>query len=131
MNGRYAAAVAALLVGVLGACGGDDSGDDGRQLSAEARRGRDLADDNGCQSCHRPDGIGPQWEGLYGSEVELADGSTVVADDEYLARSINDPGADVVVGYNVRMPNNRLGEEQVASIVAYIRELADTESAEP
>ena len=55
-------------------------------------------------ACHSADGrssVGPTWKGLYGSEVELEDGTTVTADDEYLVRAIKDPEAERVEGDQV------------------------------
>ncbi len=69
---------------------------------------------------------GPGWGGLYGHEVTLADGSTVTADDAYLARSITDPDAEVVKGYEPGvMPSfaEDFDEEELKSLVAYIRSL--------
>jgi cytochrome c oxidase subunit 2 len=120
------AAVATTSLMALGACGGDD-GDraDRADLGADARRGAELADDNGCSACHRSGAVGPSWEGLYGSDVELEDGSVVVADEDYLTRAITDPGADISAGFNVSMPDNDLDDEEVAALVAYIRELGE------
>ena len=42
---------------------------------------------------------GPTWFGLYGSNVELADGTTVVADDAFIAESILNPKAKEVAGF--------------------------------
>jgi cytochrome c oxidase subunit 2 len=49
----------------------------------------------GCQTCHKSDrsGLGPPLGGLFGSTVELTDGRTVVADDNYLRESIVNPSA--------------------------------------
>jgi mono/diheme cytochrome c family protein len=115
-------AAATPIVG-LAACGGDDSGADRLGLSDEARRGAELADDNGCSACHRSGAVGPRWDGLYGSTVELDDGTTVVADEAYLIRAITDPGAEIVAGFSVTMPDNDLSDDEVAAIVAYLREL--------
>ena len=62
--------------------------------------------------------------GLYGSDVELEDGTTVVADDDYLSRAITDPSAEVVAGSRTQMPKNSLDDDQVADVVAYIRDLS-------
>jgi cytochrome c oxidase subunit 2 len=120
------ASVAALAI-VLAACGsGDDSasGDGDDPVS----RGRDLAEDRGCMSCHQEEGggIGPDWAGLAGSTVTLDDGSTVVADEAYLTLAITDPDAQIVEDYDIRMPSNRLDDDEVAAIVAYIQSLGDT-----
>ena len=112
------------LVAGAAACGG---GNTGPELSAAGERGRQIALSNGCSGCHGPDGqggVGPTWQGLAGSNVELADGSTMLADQDYLIRSISDPAADLLADYAVQMPRNNLDDGQVADIVAYINDLA-------
>jgi cytochrome c oxidase subunit 2 len=103
------------------ACGG--GADDLSPLAAE---GAQLVRTEGCTACHGDrgqGGVGPGWVGLHGSEVQLADGSVVIADDAYLTRAITDPGAEQVAGYDVVMPENDLDGDQVAAIVAYLRTL--------
>ena len=46
---------------------------------------------------------GPTWFGLYGSDVELDNGTTVVADDAFIAESILDPKAKEVAGFPPRL----------------------------
>ena len=85
-----------------------------------------MARTNGCSACHGSNGeggVGPALAGLYGSQVTLADGSTVVADDAYLTEAIREPDAARPAAYDVAMPSNDLSDEQVAAVVAYIREL--------
>ena len=53
-------------------------------------------------------GVGPKFVGLYGSQVTLDDGSTVVADDAYIRRSITDPDAQRVAGYTLNDARRRL-----------------------
>jgi cytochrome c oxidase subunit II len=121
------ALLATVLVLMAAACA---AGTDTQQaLSAEALEGRRLYNSQGCSGCHGANGsggVGPPMVGLHLSERELADGRTVIADEEYLARSITDPRADIVAGYSLPMPSNRLNDEQVAAIVTYIQELGDT-----
>lgn len=118
--------VVALVVG-LGACGGgDDSG-----LSELAQRGKTVTMANGCASCHGAagqGGVGPTWIDLAGSERELKDGTTVVADDAYLLRSILEPSAEEVAGYTLAMPVNGVSEAEAADVVAYIKELTTDEA---
>jgi len=55
-----------------------------------------------CKACHSINGSagnGPTWSGLYGSQVELADGTMLVADDAYLIQAILDPKSQVVKGF--------------------------------
>jgi len=51
--------------------------------------GEKLFVERACSTCHFPDGTGraPSLNGLYGSKVSLADGSTVGADDGYIRES--------------------------------------------
>ena len=51
--------------------------------------------------------------------MKLTDGSTVVADDDYLRRSIVDANAQIVAGYPPIMPSFRgqLSAEQVNTLV--------------
>ncbi|HRW38250.1 MAG: cytochrome c [Acidimicrobiales bacterium] len=81
----------------------------------------------GCSSCHTTDGRrseGPTWQGLAGSTVSLADGTTVVADDAYLRRAITDPQAEIVAGFAPGMPQQEISDEDLDALVAFIRSLA-------
>jgi len=94
--------------------------------AGDAANGEQLSRSTGCAGCHGQDfggGAGPGWIGLAGSEVELADGSVVVADTEYLTRAIADPSADLLAGYNLKMPANGLSDAEIADIVAFIETL--------
>jgi cytochrome c oxidase subunit II len=113
-------------------------------LSPE-QRGETWASEFGCAGCHTIDGtpgVGPTWAGLFGSEEELADGSTVIADEEYLAESILDPNAHIVAGFepNQMPPNfeqqfdqrqNGIMEEQdvevdiLTDLIAYIQSVEE------
>lgn len=80
-----------------------------------------------CLACHSTDGktiVGPTWKGLYGAPVELEDGTTVIADDAYLARSIKDPMSQIVKGFPPAMPPySYLTDQQIADLIAYIKSL--------
>lgn len=123
-----ALAAVALAVGVV-ACSGDDGGvENFPEATSEAgARGREIVLRSGCVACHSTDGSktsGPGWTGLAGSQVELTDGRTVVADDAYLAKAITQPKAEIRVGYAPVMPEYlRLTDADVADLIAYIREL--------
>ncbi len=90
-------------------------------------RGESLAIQNGCVACHSVDGspgLGPTWFGLYNSVVELADGTTKTANDEFIIESILDPGATIVAGYEtVLMPPYQFDEEQLEDLIAFIKTL--------
>lgn len=56
----------------------------------------------GCGGCHSVDGsdlVGPTWLGLYEREELLEDGTTVIADDDYIRNSILNPASQIVAGY--------------------------------
>jgi cytochrome c oxidase subunit 2 len=92
-----------------------------------ADRGRELAKTKGCVACHNDTGasggIAPTYKGLYGSTVELNNGSKVTADDNYIRESIVDPAAKVVKGYNPVMPmfKGLLKEDEINALIAYIK----------
>lgn len=94
-----------------------------------ATHGEQVVKEFACTACHSLDRsklVGPGWGGLYGSQVTLADGSTVVADDAFLAESIRAPDAKIVAGHVAgTMPSyaTLLDQAQVDAIVAYIRTL--------
>ena len=91
--------------------------------------GRQISQQTGCIACHSIDGsklVGPTWQGLAGSDVTLADGSIVAADDAYLKESITAPAATIVQGYANLMPGayaQQLTEQQISDIVEYIKTL--------
>jgi cytochrome c oxidase subunit 2 len=67
-------------------------------------------------------GIGPTWLNLFGSEVELASGAVVIADEAFITESIKNPQAQIVAGFETQqMPNYGFTDEQIAAIVAYIK----------
>jgi cytochrome c oxidase subunit 2 len=107
----------------------------GEEVQAAAVEEMSLADkgkalSQPCLSCHSIDGsqlVGPSWLGLYGSERQLEDGSTAVADEDYLLQSIMDPGSQVVAGYTNLMPPaySLMAEEDLVAIVEYIKSLSE------
>jgi cytochrome c oxidase subunit II len=95
----------------------------------DARRGEQLYTELGCQACHSLTGavgVGPSWRGLYGqTNHPLADGSTVVVDEEYLYESIVAPNAKIVAGFNANaMPSySYLRDSQIYDLIEFIKTL--------
>jgi len=90
--------------------------------------GKQLATANGCVGCHSvtssPLPSAPTWFGLFGSQVELADGTTVTADEAFIKESILDPKAKEVKGYSPTiMPVFALSEADIENLTAYIKSL--------
>ncbi len=82
----------------------------------------------GCSTCHRSDttGRGPNLQGVFGKPVQLEDGRTVTADENYVRECILDPGAKRVKGFQPIMPTFQglVSEEQVNALVAYIKSIS-------
>jgi len=93
----------------------------------DATRGQQLYQDSGCKACHSLDGskgIGPTWKGVFGSQVKLTTGNSVLADEAYLTESIKNPSAKIVDGFSNAMPNfGYLTDGQVADLVEFIKTL--------
>jgi cytochrome c oxidase subunit II len=91
--------------------------------------GRDLfVNKLGCSSCHAggANQRGAVLEGVYGQQVKLTTGDSVVADDQYIRNSILNPQSQIVAGYQPIMPTfkGQVTEEQLNSLVAYIKSLS-------
>ena len=98
-----------------------------------ASQGEQVFVRNGCKTCHATSpaertsaSIGPPLYGLFGRSVPLENGYSVVAEEQYLRRSILEPMAETVSGYRPVMPTytGRLTEEDVMKIVAFIKSLS-------
>ncbi len=93
-----------------------------------AERGQQLAKQQGCLACHSLDGIrgvGPSWKGMYGRTETLADGSTIVADGDYLRESISDPNAKLVEGFPPLMAAYPFSDDDLDALVAYFITLSE------
>ena len=92
---------------------------------ALAVQGGNLYRRLGCGTCHARAEIAPPLAGLAGSQVRLADGRSVLADDDYLRRAILSPETTRVAGFRPIMP--RYGplivEEDAMKLIAYLRNL--------
>ena len=92
-----------------------------------AERGKQLFVQWGCQTCHSTDGsklAGPSFKGLFGKDEELADGSKVKVDENYIRESILNPNAKVVKGFPPVMPvfQGQLKDPQIDALIAFIKE---------
>jgi cytochrome c551/c552 len=89
--------------------------------------GEKLRNQKGCVACHGIDGVAqqpaPNWRGIFGTNRALADGETVVVDEQYIRSSIVDPWGQLVEGYGKVMPPQNLQEPEIEAIVAYIKSL--------
>ena len=104
----------------------------GRSTGTPAQGGEQLFSDLACNTCHKPDstGRGPVLHGVFGSQVALANGALVTADENYLRESIMNPQAKVVAGYQPVMPSfqGMVSEENLMQLIAYIKTLKRPEA---
>lgn len=105
------------------------SGNAGQQSPAVA--GQQLFQSLGCVSCHGANGEGgrgPALAGLFGRQVFLNNGQTLVADEAYIRESIENPQAKLVNGFGPIMPTfqGQVTPEQLIQIMAYIKSLQVT-----
>jgi len=85
----------------------------------------------GCVACHTTDGtkgIGPSYQGMWGrTEIVKTDGELreIVVDEEYIKRSLLDPMADIVEGYDPVMPPmaGQITDEEMETLIEYFKTL--------
>jgi cytochrome c oxidase subunit II len=98
----------------------------GPQLSVVAS-GEKLVQELGCVTCHQQAATsrGPSLHGIFGKEMQMQDGGSVVVDENYLRESILNPQAKIVSGYQPIMPTygGLITEEGLMQIIAYIKSL--------
>jgi len=104
-----------------------DAGESAAVGEGDAAAGEEAFVKQGCNACHTEEDtpVAPTLHGIYGKEITLADGSTVVVDDEYLHKAIVDPQAELVEGYGPLMPPtySNFDDQLLADLIAYIRSL--------
>jgi cytochrome c oxidase subunit 2 len=95
--------------------------------SSLAQNGERLFAALGCNACHsgEPTSRGPNLAQVYGSRLQLSDGSYVTADDAFLREAILNPSTRVTSGYSPIMPTyqGQVSEEGLIELVEYIKNL--------
>ncbi len=104
-------------------------------LQVDPYRGLSLAQigqqifEGRCLVCHSPGQdrkVGPGLGGLFGSQVELDDGTRVLGDENYIRESILYPNEKITAGYPAGvMPTflGQLDETEVLGLIEYIKSL--------
>jgi len=104
---------------------------EGGGAEISAAKGKQIYEQNACQTCHSrdgSDGIGPTHLNIFEKTRQLADGSTVTADEEYLRESIVNPNAKMVEGYDpVMAPYSYLSDAEVQSLIEYMKTISDNQ----
>lgn len=90
--------------------------------------GKMFYEQKGCKACHTVDGTpkaggGPTFKGSFGSTIEMADGSSVLVDENYIRESILEPTAKVHKGFAPIMPKLDISDSEIDALIAYIKSL--------
>jgi cytochrome c oxidase subunit 2 len=79
-----------------------------------------------CNSCHTIDGgtnTGPTWKDMYGSMREFTDGTSALADDNYIRESILYPSRKVSKGFGNNMTPfvGLITEKQITGVIEFMK----------
>lgn len=86
----------------------------------------------GCAACHSVDGsklTGPSFKGVFGHEVTVVTGGkerTLTVDEAYIRKSVLEPNADVVKGFNANLMQTykgQLSDQEINDLIDYIKTL--------
>ena len=92
-----------------------------------AQNGERLYSSMGCNACHNGTATarGPNLAGVYGSKLQLTNGSQVLVNDAYLRDAILNPSQHVTAGYAPIMPTyqGQISEEGLIDLVEFIKNL--------
>lgn len=124
----WAHATGLVVAASVVACAGDSR----VQLDGKAARGRDVAESAGCAGCHggddAPATVGPSWNGSWGSEVVLDDGTEVLFDEEFVISSVRTPDLQRRKGDWLHMPAftaEQISDAELADVIAYLIALGE------
>jgi len=92
-----------------------------------AQNGERLFASMGCNACHSGNAAarGPSLAGVYGSKLQLTDGSQVLVTDAYLRDAILSPSQHITAGYAPIMPTyqGQISEDGLIDLVEYIKNM--------
>jgi cytochrome c oxidase subunit 2 len=92
-----------------------------------AQNGERLFASMGCNACHSGNAAarGPSLAGVYGSKLQLTNGSQVLVNDAYLRDAILNPSEHITAGYAPIMPTyqGQISEDGLIDLVEYVKTL--------
>jgi cytochrome c oxidase subunit 2 len=92
-----------------------------------AQNGERLFASMGCNACHSGSAAarGPNLAGVYGSTLQLTNGSQVQVNDAYLRDAILNPSQHVTAGFTPIMPTyqGQISEDGLIDLVEYLKNL--------
>jgi cytochrome c oxidase subunit 2 len=95
-----------------------------------AEVGARLYRTRGCMQCHTLDGThstGPSWKNVFGYPVNFADGTSEIADENYIRSMIVNPNNKIVAGFQPVMPSFQgiLKEQDITDLIEFIKTKSD------
>lgn len=90
--------------------------------------GKKVLEAKACIACHSLDGsamVGPTFLNIWGRREEMADGTFITVDEEYIREAISDPQKKVVKGYQVPMPMMPLTQDELNEVIELLKVLKD------
>ena len=112
------------------------AGTPGTLADPMALRGRSVFYKFGCIACHTPYSSvrAPRLDGVFGREVRLNNGQTIIADEQYIRESVLEPNAKISAGYTAPslMPTyaGQISEQELQELVEFIKSIKDGWTAE-
>jgi len=92
-----------------------------------SQNGERLFASMGCNACHSGNAAarGPSLAGVYGSKLQLTDGSQVQVNEAYLRDAILNPSEHVTAGYAPIMPTyqGQISEDGLIDLVEFIKNM--------
>jgi len=92
-----------------------------------AQNGERLFASMGCNACHNGSATarGPNLANVYGSKLQLTNGSQVLVNDAYLRDAILNPSEHITAGYAPIMPTyqGQISEDGLINLVEFIKTL--------
>ena len=91
--------------------------------------GKTVHQEKGCVACHSLDGTagtGPSWKDVFNNERMFADGTKLVADEEYIRDSILNPGNHIVAGYENVMPTfqGQIKDQEILGVIELLKSIS-------
>src|SRR5277367_5238144 len=127
---QYCGTNHSVMIGEVTAMSPDDyekwtqTSTSGTSLSQNGER---LFASMGCNACHSGSAAarGPNLAGVYGSKLQLTNGSEVLVNDAYLRDAILNPSQNITAGYAPIMPTyqGQSSEDGLIDLVEYIKSM--------
>ena len=109
--------------------GSAEKGEEGKKTPG--LKGAEMVRLKGCIACHSIDGsikVGPTFKGIFERKIVVITSGKereIIADEEYLRKSILEPASDLVKGYPPIMPpqGSMMNQEELSDIIEYLKQL--------